>query len=59
MTAADATAGQPFIIERKGEEVAAQQRVRVVKRGRGALYLCATLDYYTGDDQTPAQSSDS
>ena len=58
MTAADATAGQPFIVLRKGEEVAGNNEVRVVKRGRGALYLSGSLDFYTGGDQTPAQSSD-
>nr|MBA3806332.1 alpha-2-macroglobulin [Acidobacteriota bacterium] len=58
MTATDASAGQPFIILRKAGEVADNNEVRVVKRGRGALYLSANLDYYTGGESTAAQSSD-
>ena len=58
MTATEASAGQPFIILRKAGEVADNNQVRVVKRGRGALYLSANLDYYTGGESTPAQSSD-
>jgi len=58
MTAADTAAGQPFIVLRKGQEVAGNNEVRVVKRGRGALYLSSSLDFYTGGDSTPAQSSD-
>ncbi|HEX8141252.1 MAG TPA: MG2 domain-containing protein [Pyrinomonadaceae bacterium] len=58
MTNAEAASGQPFIIKRQGNELAGNNEVRVVKRGRGALYLSANLDYYTGGETTPAQSSD-
>ena len=53
MTAQDATSGQPFIIEQKGGEVAGNNEVRVVKRGRGALYLSANLVYYTAATTPP------
>jgi hypothetical protein len=58
MTAAEAAAGQPFVIQQKGEEVAGTSEVRVVKKGRGTLYLSTSLDYYTGGDQIAAQGSD-
>lgn len=57
MTAADTTSAQPLIVKRQGNEVAGNNEIRVVKRGRGALYLSANLDYYTSGD-TSAQSSD-
>jgi alpha-2-macroglobulin len=56
MTAADTTSGQPFIVKRQGAEVAGNSEVRVVKRGRGTLYLSANLDYYTVGETAPAQS---
>ncbi|MGB7923757.1 MAG: MG2 domain-containing protein [Pyrinomonadaceae bacterium] len=58
MTAQEAAAGQPFIVQQKGGEVAGNNEVRVVKRGRGTLYLSANLDYYTGGENTAAQASD-
>jgi hypothetical protein len=57
MTASEVSAGQPFIVQRKGTEVAGNNEVRVVKRGRGALYLSSNLDFYTGGD-VAAQASD-
>ncbi|HEX8139283.1 MAG TPA: MG2 domain-containing protein [Pyrinomonadaceae bacterium] len=56
--AADATSGQPFIIKRQGSEVSGTSEVRVVKRGRGTLYLSANLDYYTGGGAVAAQATD-
>jgi uncharacterized protein YfaS (alpha-2-macroglobulin family) len=58
MTAQEASAGQPFVVQQKGNEVAGNNEVRVVKRGRGALYLSTNLDYYTGGENTAAQGSD-
>ncbi|MDX6692777.1 MAG: alpha-2-macroglobulin [Blastocatellia bacterium] len=57
VTAEDAQSAQTFIIERKGRAVGAASRVRVVKRGRGALYLSTTLEYFTGDEEVAAQGS--
>jgi alpha-2-macroglobulin len=58
MTAQEAAAGQPFLVQQKGGEVAGNNEVRVVKKGRGALYLSTNIDYYTGGDQIAAQGSD-
>ena len=57
VTAADATAGQPSLAELKGSEVSNANQLRVVKRGRGTLYLSTTLAYFTKDDQIAAQGS--
>ncbi len=52
MTAADASSSQVFTLARKGGEVGGANEIRVVKRGRGVLYLSAALTHYTNDDQT-------
>ncbi|HEY8460189.1 MAG TPA: hypothetical protein VIM99_07400 [Blastocatellia bacterium] len=57
VTATDALAGQPWIKELKGDQVKASNQVRVVKRGHGALYASATLDYYTREETSASQSS--
>ena len=57
MTAADARSAQAFVIQRKGTEVGAASNLRIVKRGRGVLYLSTTLVHYTSGEETPAQSS--
>ena len=56
VTSAEATAAQPFTLKRKGNDVGNQTRVRVVKRGRGVLYLSASLEYFTADEQVAAQA---
>ncbi len=57
MTSADAASAQTFVIGRKGTEVGNTSEVRVVKRGRGMLYVSTTVVHYTNDEQTAAQSS--
>jgi alpha-2-macroglobulin len=57
VTGADATSGQSFVIERKGGNVPAASNVRVVKRGKGMLYLASTLDYFTKDENVQPKSS--
>jgi len=56
VTSADATA-PPSAVERKGAELGAANQVRVVKRGRGVLYLASTLDYFTKDSEVAAGGS--
>lgn len=57
VTSADAAAAQTFVIERKGIAVGNQNEVRIVKRGRGMLYLSTTLVHYTNEETVVAQSS--
>jgi alpha-2-macroglobulin len=57
ITAAEAASGQPLVKEFKNDQVNASNRVRMVKRGPGALYGSATLDYYTREENIASQSS--
>lgn len=57
VTSADVSNAQPFVIERKGRSVTSSTRVRVVKRGHGALYLSTALEYFTGEDEVAPQAS--
>ncbi len=57
VTSEDAASGVAFIVERKGQGVGNTNRVRVVKRGRGVLYLSTALEYFTGEDEVAAQGS--
>ena len=53
----DLASAQAFVIERKGPQLAGANQVRVVKTGRGALYLSTTLSYFTRDEDIQAQAS--
>ncbi|MGH9899866.1 MAG: alpha-2-macroglobulin family protein, partial [Pyrinomonadaceae bacterium] len=57
MTADDAASAQTFVIERKGVELSGSNRLRIVKRGRGTLYLSNTLKYFTDQPEVAAQST--
>jgi uncharacterized protein YfaS (alpha-2-macroglobulin family) len=57
VTAAEAAAGKPIVVELKDDQVAGSNQARVVKRGSGVLYASATLDYYTREENTASQSS--
>ncbi|HSE37259.1 MAG TPA: hypothetical protein VLG74_08160, partial [Blastocatellia bacterium] len=57
VTAADVTSAQAFLIERKGTQLGGSNQVRVVKTGKGALYLSTSLSYFTRDDEIRAQAS--
>lgn len=53
--AGDATAGG-VVITKKAGEVAGANQIRIVKKGRGALYVSTALEYFTADENVPAQS---
>src|SRR6185369_2455142 len=57
VTAADVTSAQSFVIERKGAQLGGSNQVRVVKSGKGALYLSTALSYFTRDEDVQPQSS--
>ncbi|HEY9285788.1 MAG TPA: MG2 domain-containing protein [Pyrinomonadaceae bacterium] len=57
VTAANAAKGQSFVVTRKNEQVGGSVPVRVVKRGRGVVYLSATVDFSTTEEQTAPQSA--
>lgn len=53
----DASATQTFVVDRKGGTVGATNQIRVVKRGKGSLYLSSLVEYYNGDEETAARGS--
>jgi len=55
--ASDATNAQALVITKKGGEVNNTNQIRIVKHGRGALYLSTALEYFTADENVAAQSS--
>src|SRR6185436_1225587 len=56
-TAADATTGGNIVFERKGITLSGANQIRVVKQGRGTLYVASTLNYYTKDDNIQPQAA--
>jgi uncharacterized protein YfaS (alpha-2-macroglobulin family) len=48
---------QTFVIKRKGNEIAGDNQVRVVKRGRGMIYFSTSLDYHGGEEEVAARGS--
>jgi uncharacterized protein YfaS (alpha-2-macroglobulin family) len=56
-TAADATTGGNIVFERKGIALSSANQIRVVKQGRGTLYVASMLSYYTKDDNIQPQSA--
>ncbi|HEY6233184.1 MAG TPA: hypothetical protein VIW64_18110, partial [Pyrinomonadaceae bacterium] len=52
-----AAASQTVTVNRKANEVAGTNEVRVVKRGKGTLYFSSSLDYYTGEEDVAARGS--
>jgi uncharacterized protein YfaS (alpha-2-macroglobulin family) len=52
-----AGASQTFSINRKANEVAGTNDIRVVKRGKGLIYFSTSLDYYTGEEDVAARGS--
>jgi len=57
LNAADAAAAQTFTVQRKGMEINNSNQVRVVKRGRGTLYLSVAVDYFMKAVETTSQAS--
>jgi uncharacterized protein YfaS (alpha-2-macroglobulin family) len=53
----DANGLQTFVVNRTGRAVGETNHIRIVKRGKGALYFSASVDYYTNDENVAAQGS--
>ena len=54
--AADALNAQSVTIWKKGQEIGGSNQIKIVKHGKGALYVSSALDYFTAEDNVPAQS---
>jgi uncharacterized protein YfaS (alpha-2-macroglobulin family) len=52
-----AVASQTLTITRKANDVAGNNDIRVVKRGKGMVYFSTSLDYYTGEEDVAARGS--
>jgi uncharacterized protein YfaS (alpha-2-macroglobulin family) len=55
--ASDAANAQALVITRKGPDVSGSNQIRIVKHGRGALYLSSAVEYFTSEDNVAPQSS--
>ena len=53
----DANATKSFVINRQGGVVGGSNQVRIVKRGKGSLYLSSSLEYHTGEEQVNARGN--
>lgn len=53
----DANGTQTFVVNRNGRAVGETNHIRIVKRGKGALYFSSFVDYYTNDENVAAQGS--
>ena len=52
------TDGAPNVCrDRKGSAVGETNHVRIVKRGKGTLYLSSSIEYYTNDENVAARGS--
>jgi len=55
--AGDATNAEAVTVWKKGAEIGPTNQIRIVKHGKGALYLSSALEYFTADDNVAAQSA--
>jgi uncharacterized protein YfaS (alpha-2-macroglobulin family) len=54
----DTSAAQTFLVTRKGGGVGEANHIRIVKRGKGSVYLTSSLEYYTNEEHVDAHGSD-
>ncbi|HEX5887922.1 MAG TPA: hypothetical protein VFY61_04430, partial [Pyrinomonadaceae bacterium] len=53
----DATNAETVTVWKKGTEIGPSNQIRIVKRGKGALYVSAGLEYFTADENVTAQTA--
>lgn len=53
----DAGASSTFLFNRKGLAVGETTHIRIVKRGKGAVYFSGAVEYYTNDENVAARDS--
>ncbi|MEN3329893.1 MAG: alpha-2-macroglobulin [Acidobacteriota bacterium] len=54
--ASEATNAQTVTVWKKGGEIGPSNQIRIVKHGKGALYVSSALEYFTADENVAAQS---
>lgn len=57
ITPEDVRSGKTLKLERRGAEVKSVSRLRIVKRGTGALYFNTRLKFFTSEENTEAAST--
>ena len=55
--AGDATNAETVTVWKKGGEIGPSNQIRIVKHGKGALYVSSALEYFTADENVAAQSA--
>ncbi len=55
--AGDAVNAETVTVWKKGGEIGPSNQVRIVKHGKGALYVSSALEYFTADENVAAQSA--
>lgn len=53
----EATNGETVTVWKKSGEIGPSNQIRIVKHGKGALYLSSALEYFTADENVTAQST--
>ncbi|MDQ2855061.1 MAG: alpha-2-macroglobulin, partial [Acidobacteriota bacterium] len=53
----NSAANLPVLVLKKGTEVGSNNEIRIVKHGRGALYVTSSLEYFTGEEEVQPQGS--
>jgi uncharacterized protein YfaS (alpha-2-macroglobulin family) len=53
----DASATQTIVIDRNGGAIGPGNNVRIVKRGKGSLFLSSAVEYHAGEEQVAARGS--
>ena len=54
--AGEASNAQSIVITKKAGEVGGSNQIRIVKKGRGALYVSSALEYFTAEENVAPQS---
>src|SRR5260370_15717281 len=57
MTGADVAGSTSVLVERKAAEVSGSNQIRIVKKGSGAAYVSASLQYYSREEDIQPLSS--
>jgi uncharacterized protein YfaS (alpha-2-macroglobulin family) len=55
--ASDSTNAETVTVWKKGGEIGPSNQIRIVKHGKGALYVSSALEYFTADENVAAQSA--
>lgn len=51
-----ASEAQAFVLTKKSGDVSNANQIRIVKKGKGALYVSTSLEYFTAEENVQAQS---